>query len=62
MEGEVPEVIASMKNKIVEMCQGLPLAASVLEASYATRKNMNGRKFVTKTPLLQVNIITGKIA
>ncbi|WMV52171.1 hypothetical protein MTR67_045556 [Solanum verrucosum] len=30
VDGEVPEEMLSMKNKIVEMCQGLPLAASVL--------------------------------
>ncbi|KAK4724379.1 hypothetical protein R3W88_027158 [Solanum pinnatisectum] len=28
--GEVPEEIVNMENRIVEMCQGLPLAASVL--------------------------------
>ncbi|XP_049347585.1 putative disease resistance protein RGA3 [Solanum verrucosum] len=30
VDGEVPEEVVSMKNRIVEMCQGLPLAASVL--------------------------------
>ncbi|KAK4724905.1 hypothetical protein R3W88_027684 [Solanum pinnatisectum] len=30
VDGEVPEEILSMENKIVEMCQGLPLAAIVL--------------------------------
>ncbi|XP_060178273.1 putative disease resistance protein RGA3 [Lycium barbarum] len=29
-DGEVPEEMVSMENRIVEMCQGLPLAASVL--------------------------------
>ncbi|WMV52077.1 hypothetical protein MTR67_045462 [Solanum verrucosum] len=30
VDGRVPEELASMGNKIVKMCQGLPLAASVL--------------------------------
>ncbi|KAH0720770.1 hypothetical protein KY290_006654 [Solanum tuberosum] len=30
VDGRVPEELASMANKIVKMCQGLPLAASVL--------------------------------
>ncbi|WMV49320.1 hypothetical protein MTR67_042705 [Solanum verrucosum] len=30
VDGAVPEEIVSVKNRIVEMCQGLPLAASVL--------------------------------
>ncbi|XP_049399641.1 putative disease resistance protein RGA4 [Solanum stenotomum] len=30
VDGEVPKEIGSVKNRIVEMCQGLPLAASVL--------------------------------
>ncbi|KAH0720032.1 hypothetical protein KY284_005062 [Solanum tuberosum] len=30
VDGEVSEEIVSVKNRIVEMCQGLPLAASVL--------------------------------
>ncbi|TMW93136.1 hypothetical protein EJD97_012109 [Solanum chilense] len=30
VNGDVPQEILSMENKIVEMCQGLPLAASVL--------------------------------
>ncbi|KAH0777512.1 hypothetical protein KY290_008923 [Solanum tuberosum] len=29
VDGEVPEEVVSMENRIVEMCQGLPLAASV---------------------------------
>lgn len=30
VDGEVPEEMVSMENRIVEICQGLPLAASVL--------------------------------
>lgn len=61
-DGEIPEEIINMGNRIIEMCQGLYRWLQVCwEASFVARKNMNGRQFLVATPLLQVEVIMGRI-
>ncbi|XP_049360834.1 putative disease resistance protein RGA3 [Solanum verrucosum] len=38
VDGEVPEEILSVENRIAEMCQGLPLAASVLGGLFRNKE------------------------
>ncbi|XP_049360873.1 putative disease resistance protein RGA1 [Solanum verrucosum] len=38
VDGEVPQEILSMEKKIVELCQGLPLAASVLGCLFCNKE------------------------
>ncbi|XP_049405234.1 disease resistance protein RGA2-like [Solanum stenotomum] len=54
VDGEVPEEIMIMEKRIGEMCQGLPLAASVLGGLLRNKKNMNGRQFLMAIPLFHL--------
>ncbi|XP_049400017.1 putative disease resistance protein RGA1 [Solanum stenotomum] len=52
VDGEVPEEILSMENKIVEMCQGLPLAASVLGGLLCNKEKHEWRAVLDGNPLV----------
>uniref|UniRef100_M1ART8 Cc-nbs-lrr resistance protein n=1 Tax=Solanum tuberosum TaxID=4113 RepID=M1ART8_SOLTU len=50
--GEVPEEMLSMKNKIVEMCQGLPLAATVLGGLLGNKDKHEWQAILDGNPLV----------
>ncbi|WMV52178.1 hypothetical protein MTR67_045563 [Solanum verrucosum] len=50
--GEVPEEMLSMKNKIVEMCQGLPLAANVLGGLLGNKDKHEWQEILDGNPLV----------
>ncbi|WMV52154.1 hypothetical protein MTR67_045539 [Solanum verrucosum] len=52
VDGEVPEEILSIENKIVEMCQGLPLAASVLGGLLCNKEKHEWRAVLDGNPLV----------
>ncbi|MCD7469373.1 hypothetical protein HAX54_008343 [Datura stramonium] len=52
IDGEVPEEIASMENRVVEMCQGLPLAASVLGGLLRNREKHEWQAILDGNPLV----------
>ncbi|WMV49919.1 hypothetical protein MTR67_043304 [Solanum verrucosum] len=60
--GEDPEEIVSMKNMIVEMCQGLPLAAGVLGGLLCNKEKHEWWAIIDGTPLLLVKMIMERIA
>ncbi|XP_015165779.1 putative disease resistance protein RGA3 [Solanum tuberosum] len=52
VDGEVPEELLSMENKIVEMCQGLPLAASVLGGLLFNKDKHDWKAILDGNPLV----------
>ncbi|KAH0752493.1 hypothetical protein KY285_005641 [Solanum tuberosum] len=52
VDGRVPEELASMGNKIVEMCQGLPLAASVLGGLLHNKEKHEWQAILDGNPLV----------
>ncbi|KAK4724876.1 hypothetical protein R3W88_027655 [Solanum pinnatisectum] len=52
VDGEVPEEILSVENKIVEMCQGLPLAASVLGGIFCNKEKHEWQTILDGSPLV----------
>ncbi|XP_006338948.1 putative disease resistance protein RGA3 [Solanum tuberosum] len=52
VDGEVPEEILSVEDRIVEMCQGLPLAASVLGGLFRNKKKHEWWAILDGNPLV----------
>ncbi|XP_055806905.1 putative disease resistance protein RGA3 [Solanum dulcamara] len=52
VDGEIPEEIMSMENGIVEMCQGLPLAASVLGGLLRNKEKHEWQTILDGNPLV----------
>ncbi|XP_049400019.1 putative disease resistance protein RGA3 [Solanum stenotomum] len=52
VDGEVPEEILSMENKIDDMCQGLPLAASVLGGLLFNKDKHDWQAILDGNPLV----------
>ncbi|WMV51277.1 hypothetical protein MTR67_044662 [Solanum verrucosum] len=52
VDGEVPEEVVSMENGIVEMCQGLPLAASVLGGLLRNKEKHEWHAILDDNPLV----------
>ncbi|KAH0768456.1 hypothetical protein KY285_004327 [Solanum tuberosum] len=52
VDREVPEEILSVENKIVEMCQGLPLAASVLGGLICNKDKHEWQAILDGNPLV----------
>ncbi|XP_049410729.1 putative disease resistance protein RGA3 [Solanum stenotomum] len=52
VDREVPEEIPSVENKIVEMCQGLPLAASVLGGLLCNKDKHDWQEILDGNPLI----------
>ncbi|KAH0720509.1 hypothetical protein KY290_005457 [Solanum tuberosum] len=52
VDGEVPEEIVIMENRIVEMCQGLPLAASVLGGLLRNKQKHEWQAILDGNPLV----------
>ncbi|KAG5582644.1 hypothetical protein H5410_053271 [Solanum commersonii] len=52
VDGRVPEEFASMGNKIVKMCQGLPLAASVLGGLLCNKEKHEWQALLDGNPLV----------
>ncbi|KAG5581626.1 hypothetical protein H5410_052253 [Solanum commersonii] len=50
--GEVPGEVVSMENRIVEMCQGLPLAASVLGGLLRNKEKHEWQVILDDNPLV----------
>ncbi|KAK4724870.1 hypothetical protein R3W88_027649 [Solanum pinnatisectum] len=53
VDGRAPEELASMGNKIVKMCQGLPLAASVLGGLLHNKEKHEWQAILDGNPSLQ---------
>ncbi|XP_049344225.1 putative disease resistance protein RGA3, partial [Solanum verrucosum] len=52
VDGEVPEEILSVENRIAEMCQGLPLAASVLGGLFRNKEKHEWWAILDGNPLV----------
>ncbi|KAK4724877.1 hypothetical protein R3W88_027656 [Solanum pinnatisectum] len=52
VDGRVPEELASMGNKIVKMCQGLPLAASVLGGLLHSKEKHEWQAILDGNPIV----------
>ncbi|XP_015165819.1 putative disease resistance protein RGA3 [Solanum tuberosum] len=52
VDGEVPEEILSVENRIAEMCQGLPLAASVLGGLLRNKEKHEWQAILDGNPLV----------
>ncbi|KAL3356588.1 hypothetical protein AABB24_017308 [Solanum stoloniferum] len=52
VDGEIPEEIVCMENRIVEMCQGLPLAASVLGGLLRNKEKHEWQAILDGNPLV----------
>ncbi|MCD9561330.1 hypothetical protein HAX54_020387 [Datura stramonium] len=52
VDGQVPEEIGSMENRIVELCQGLPLAASVLGGLLCNKGKHEWQAILDGNPLV----------
>ncbi|XP_049400021.1 putative disease resistance protein RGA3 [Solanum stenotomum] len=52
VDGRVPEELVSMGNKIVKMCQGLPLAASVLGGLLHSKETHEWQAILDGNPLV----------
>ncbi|KAH0720762.1 hypothetical protein KY290_005739 [Solanum tuberosum] len=52
VDGEIPEELASMGNRIVKMCQGLPLAASVLGGLLRSKEKHEWQAILDGNPLV----------
>ncbi|XP_049360656.1 putative disease resistance protein RGA1 [Solanum verrucosum] len=55
VDGEVPEEIMSMEKRIGEMCQGLPLAASVLGGLLRNKKKHEWQAILDGNPLVPLD-------
>ena len=63
VDGEVPEEIMGMEKRIVEMCQGIPLAATVLGGLLCNKKKHEWQAILTGIPLFHlIKMIMEKIA
>ncbi|XP_070049111.1 putative disease resistance protein RGA3 [Nicotiana tomentosiformis] len=60
VDGEVTEELVSMGNKIVEMCQGLPLAASVLGGLLRNKEKREWQTILNGNPLVAGEDDTGE--
>ena len=61
-EGEIPEEIVRIENRIVEKGKGLPLGANVLGGLLCNKEKHEWQAILDGNPLLQVKMITKKIA
>ncbi|KAG5581854.1 hypothetical protein H5410_052481 [Solanum commersonii] len=52
VDGEIPEEIVCMQNRIVEMCQGLPLVASVLGGLLRNKEKHEWQAILDGNPLV----------
>ncbi|KAH0753325.1 hypothetical protein KY285_006473 [Solanum tuberosum] len=52
VDGKIPEEIVSMEKRIVEMCQGLPLAASVLGGLLHSKEKHEWQAILDGNPLV----------
>ncbi|PHT36467.1 hypothetical protein CQW23_24167 [Capsicum baccatum] len=52
VDGEIPEELASTCNRIVQMCQGLPLAASVLGGLLRNKEKHEWQAILDGNPLV----------
>ncbi|XP_049401766.1 putative disease resistance protein RGA4 isoform X2 [Solanum stenotomum] len=52
VDGKIPEEIVSMEKRIVEMCQGLPLAASVLGGLLRSKEKHEWKAILDGNPLV----------
>ncbi|XP_015165080.1 putative disease resistance protein RGA4 [Solanum tuberosum] len=52
VDGEVPEEMVSMESRIVEICQGLPLAASVLGGLLRNKERHEWQAILDGNPLI----------
>lgn len=63
VDGEVPEEIMGMEKRIVEMCQGIPLAATVLGGLLCNKKKHEWQAILMGIPLFHlIKMIMEKIA
>ncbi|KAK4724906.1 hypothetical protein R3W88_027685 [Solanum pinnatisectum] len=62
VDGEVLQEILSMENKIVEMCQGLPLAASVLGGLLCNKEKHEWQAVLDGNPLVAGEDDNGEIS